>query len=187
MGILERLGLRAKGPQAAADAETETVRKIAAALDRLEPERARHLAAFAFLLGRVAIADMEISPEETREMERIVREKGGLPEGQAVMVVQMAKTQTILFGGIENFLVTREFKDIASRDEKLALLHCLFAVSAADRTISSAEETTIRKIASELLLDHADYVDVKSAYREHLATLKSDGRPPRRPPTEGGR
>ena len=172
MGILETLGLRAKAAASDPKTETETVRKIAAALDRLEPERARYLAAFAFLLGRVALADMGISAEETLAMERIVAEKGDLPEAQAVMVVQMAKTQSILFGGVENFLVTREFKDIASREHKIVLLHCLFAVSSADRTISSAEETTIRKIASELMLDHADYVEVKSAYRDHLATLR---------------
>lgn len=175
MGILESLGLRAKARASAADADTETVRRIAAALDRLEPERARYVAAFAFLLSRVAFADLEIAEDETRAMERIVRDKGGLPEEQAVIVVQMAKTQSVLFGGVENFLVTREFQAIASREQKLALLHCLFAVAAADRSISSAEETTIRKIASELLLDHADYVEVKSAYREHLATLKDPG------------
>lgn len=105
-------------------------------------------------------------------MERIVEEKGALPEAQAVMVVQMAKTQNILFGGVENYLVTREFERIATRDQKIALLHCLFAVSAADRSISSAEDTTIRKIAGELHLDHADFVAVKSAYVDRLATRK---------------
>jgi len=175
MGILETLGLRARATQQAAQGDTETVRKIAAALDRLEPDRARHVAAFAFLLSRVASADLHISDDETRAMERIVMDKGGLPEAQAVIVVQMAKTQSLLFGGVENFLVTREFRDMADRDQKLALLHCLFAVSAADRVISSAEETTIRKIASELLLDHADYVDVKGSYRDRLASLQEPG------------
>jgi len=177
MGLLETLGLKAKDSHAAPGADTETVRRIAAALDRLPPDRARYVAAFAFLLSRVAFADLTISEEETRAMERIVADASGLPEEQAVMVVQMAKTQNILFGGVENFLVTREFRDIATREQKLALLRCLFGVSAADRSISSAEETTIRKIASELLLDHADYVAAKAAYRHHLATLK-DPTPP---------
>ena len=63
--------------------ETETVRKITNALDQLEPERARYIAAFAYLLSRVANADMNISPEETAVMERIVVERGDLPEEQA--------------------------------------------------------------------------------------------------------
>lgn len=170
MGILDILGSRAKSPPTTSG-ETETVRKIASALDRLDPERARYLAAFAYLLTRVASADLKVSDEETRAMERIVVEKGGLPEEQAILIVQMAKTQSLLFGGVENFLVTREFRDISSVEQRISILHCLFAVSTADHVISSAEETAIRKIASELLLDHADYVAVKSAYRDRLATL----------------
>jgi uncharacterized tellurite resistance protein B-like protein len=173
MGILDTLGIRAKTPPSAAGGDTETVRKIASALDRLDPERARYLAAFAYLLTRVASADLKVSEDETRTMERIVMEKGSLPEEQAIMVVQMAKTQSLLFGGVENFLVTREFREIASVEQRIALLHCLFAVSAADHVISFAEEGTIGKIASELMLDHADYVAVKGAYRERLATLRS--------------
>ena len=90
------------------------------------------------------------------------------------MVVQMAKTQNLLFGGSENFLVTREFEKIATREQKIALLHCLYAVSAADRSISSAEDTTIRTIANELRLDHSDFIAVKSGYVDYLATRKPD-------------
>ena len=106
MSILELFGWRGdrktQAP-AASPADTETVRKIAAALDRLDPDKARYIAAFAYILSRVARADLQISDAELRTMEQLVQEKGGLPEEQAVMVVQMAKTQSILFGGVENF------------------------------------------------------------------------------------
>ena len=167
------------GSTEAGGAETETVRKIVDALDRLEPERARYIAAFAYMLSRVANADMDISQEETRRMERIVVEQGGLPEEQAIVVVQMAKTQNLLFGGTENFLVTREFDKIATREQKIALLHCLFAVSASDESIVSAEDTEIRKISSELKLSHREFIAVKSGYREHLEVLKKKPRSPR--------
>lgn len=181
MGILDFLGWagdRGTPGPSASRADTETVRKIATALDRLDPDLARYVAAFAYVLSRVARADLEITEAETREMERLVREKGNLPEEQAVMVVQIAKTQNLLFGGAENFLVTREFEKIATREQKLSMLHCLFAVSAADRSISSAEDTTIRKIASELRLDHADFVAVKAAYADRLATRAKPEEPP---------
>ena len=48
--------------------EHSPLREVVDALDRLEPERARHLARFAYLLGRVAHADRHISPEETGAM-----------------------------------------------------------------------------------------------------------------------
>ncbi len=176
MGILELLGLRgAPPPDSASSAETAAVRKIAASLDRLPPDQARYIAAFAYVLGRVAHADLEITDDESREMERIVRAKGGLSEDQAILVVQMAKTQALLFGGTENFLVTREFKDIADREQKLALLDCLFAVSSADGGVSTVESNVIRQIADELKLDHRDYVAVRSKYRDHLDVLRRDG------------
>lgn len=179
MRILEWLGLSASADESRGSAaDTETVRKIAAELDQLEPARARYIAAFAYLLSRVANANSQISPAETATMEQIVLRKSGLPEVQAVMIVQMAKTQNVLLGGTENFLVTREFSKIASRPQKLALLEALFAVSAADLSVSSIEETTIRKIASELGLEHTDYVTAKAEYRDLLATRQDPPPPP---------
>jgi uncharacterized tellurite resistance protein B-like protein len=179
MSFLKRfLGIDAGAGAPPAVPETETVRKIIEALDRLDPERARYIAAFAYILSRVASADLGISPEETASMERIVVEHGGIPEQQAIVVVQMAKTQNLLFGGTENYLVTREFGRIADHGQKLDLVDCLFAVSAADSSIVSAEDTVIRKVASEIGLSHEEFVGVKSRYREHLEALKRVEDPP---------
>ena len=156
-------------------AETETVRKIVHALDELDEERAKYVASFAYILGRVAHADLDISEDETRAMERIVVERGGLPEEQAVVAVQIAKTQNKLFGGTEDFLVTREFNSLASREQKLALLDCLYAVSAADQGISTVEDNEIGKIASELKLSRNDVVGIRSAYSDSLNVLKDKG------------
>ena len=69
MSLRDWLGL---SPEPAPSAETETVRKVVAALDQLPPEQARYVAAFGYILGRVANADLHISPEETAVMERVV-------------------------------------------------------------------------------------------------------------------
>ena len=153
-------------------AETRTVRKIVDALDRMDPDRARYIAAFSFILSRVAHADLEISNEESEAMVRLVMDRGSLPEGQALLVVQMAKTQSLLFGGTENFLVTREFNKIATREQRLGLLECLFAVSAADQSISTTEDREIRAIAGELKLEHKEFIAARLAYREYLSVLK---------------
>jgi uncharacterized tellurite resistance protein B-like protein len=158
-------------------AETETVRKIVKALDQLDPKQARYIAAFAYLLGRVAYADQNISAEETEAMERIVRERADMPEEQAILTVHMAKAQNLLFGATENFLVTREFAKIASREEKIELLHDLFAVCSADRTISVVEDNEIRKISRELLLEHSDFIAVRLTYRDQLAVLQDRPEP----------
>ena len=46
-------------------AEDAPLREVVEALDRLEPDRARYLARFAYLLGRVAYADRHVAAEET--------------------------------------------------------------------------------------------------------------------------
>jgi uncharacterized tellurite resistance protein B-like protein len=105
-------------------------------------------------------------------MEQLVGQRAGLPEEQAILVVQMAKSQNLLFGGTENYLVTKELNRLASREEKLALLDCLFAVSAADESITTSEDSVIRQIADELLLEHRDYIDVRRRFRDRLAVLR---------------
>lgn len=172
MSILKFFGVRVDPSRAAVSPETETVRKIVQKLDQLPEPQARYIAAFAYLLSRAARTDLHISPEETALMERIVAQEGGLPEELAPVVVQMAKTQNQLFGATEDYLVTREFERLATHDQKLALLECLFAVTAVDETITSEEDNAVKQIASELKLRHADYIAVRSRYREHLAVLK---------------
>src|SRR3974377_492152 len=68
-----------------------------------EPQRARYLAAFAYVLGRVANADLDISDAETARMVDLVQRVGKLPEEQAILAVAIAKSQNKLFGGTENF------------------------------------------------------------------------------------
>lgn len=175
MSLLKFLGLGSQENSPAASGSSSDVgslRKIARELEEIEPNRARFIAAFAYLLGRVAHADSKISQEETLEMERIVQEKTKLPEEQAVLVVEIAKRQNHLFGHVENFLVTRELVDLVSREEKLQLLHCLFAVCSTDESVSTLEDREIRQIASELRLDHRDFISVRSSYRDYLDVLK---------------
>ena len=138
------------------------------ALDHMEPDRARFIAAFAYLLGRVAHADQHVSAEETRTMEQLVREEGQLSEDQAMVVTQLAKTSNLLFGGTANFLVAREFAGMASYDQKLALMRCLFAVSVTDASISLAEEGEIHKIAKELSINPPDLIALRVTHRRHL-------------------
>jgi uncharacterized tellurite resistance protein B-like protein len=177
VSIFDWLGARERDPVGATEAETRTVREIVDRLEHLEPERARYVAAFAYVLSRVARADLEITPQETRAMERIVASQGGLPEAEAVIVVQMAKTQNLLFGGTENYLVTRELGRIATLEQKLGLLDCLFAVSCADESITSVEDGVIRQVAAELRLPHRDYIAVRARYRDRLAVMQ-DPEPP---------
>jgi len=173
MSLMSLLGLTDDAsPAAAADADTDTMRRIAAELDHMEEDRARYLAAFAYILGRVAHADSRFSDIETEKMQEILHGLGHLTEAQAVLVVEIAKSQVRLFGSTENFLVVRRFKDIATPEQRVELLDCIFAVSAADDSITVLEEGQAGQIAKELGLSHDDFVAARVTYQKHLETLK---------------
>jgi len=140
----------------------------------MEPERARHLARFAYLLGRVAVADREVTPEETSAMEELLREHGGLSADQATIVVGLARTSNLLFGGTADFQVAQEFAEHAAYEDKLALTRCLFAVAATDRSISLAEESEIHRIVNQLKVLPQDLMALRVAHRAFLPGLSPD-------------
>jgi uncharacterized tellurite resistance protein B-like protein len=151
--------------------EHAPLRELVTALDRLEPERARHIARFAYLLGRIAHADRHVSAEETATMERLVEERGGLSRDQAMLVVSLARSSNLLFGATADYEVAREFAERASYDEKLALARCLFATAATDEAISMVEETEIHRILTQLRIQPADLTRLRVEHRQFLPGL----------------
>ena len=68
-------------------------------------------------------------------------------------------------------IVAREFAALATSGERLALLRCLFAVSAADESVAVREDNEIRQISRELRIEHADFIAARAEVRQHLAVL----------------
>lgn len=166
MSIRAWLGLtKANAPEHA------PLRELVTALDRLEPDRARHIARFAYLLGRVAHADRHVSPEETATMEQLVRDLGGLSSDLAMLVVSLAKSSNLLFGATADYEVAQEFAEGATYEEKLALARCLFATAATDDAISMAEETEIHRILTQLKIQPADLTALRIEHRRFLPGL----------------
>jgi uncharacterized tellurite resistance protein B-like protein len=148
--------------------ERAPLRELVDALDRLEPDRARYLARFAYLLGRVAHADRHVSADETRAMEQLVMKEGALTADQAMLVVTLAKSSNVLFGGTADFQVAQEFAEAATYAEKLALARCLFAVASTDQSISMAEETEIHRIMNQLKIEPPDLIALRVEHRPFL-------------------
>ena len=172
MSILRFLGLDKASPRATERGDTATVRRIAAQLERLDPEEARYLAGFAYVLARIANADLDIDASEVAEMERIVTTVAHLSESEAALVVQIARSQTQLLGGTENYVVTREFRKVSTAEQRAELLQCIYAVAAADGTISGAESAEILSIADELGFTRAEANSLRSAYRDKLSEFQ---------------
>ena len=173
MSLRRWLGLSEDG----ADPALGGLEEVERALTDLDPVRARFIACFAYILGRVARADHQITTDESAEMERLVAERAALPAAQAALVVKIASAHGLRHGGTEDFLVTREFARIADRGQRLALIECLFELSSSDRSIVTLEDNEVRRIASELKLEHADFIAARAAYLQHLRVLGRGGEP----------
>ncbi len=174
MALLKKLlGLGGEEKRGSDDGDTETVRRISAELDRLPTETAKYLAAFAYVLARVAHADLDIDDTETLEMERIATSLTELSSAEAALVVQIAKTQARLLGETENYVVTREFRKIATREQRGQLLQCMFAVAAADGTISGVESAELASIGEELGFTRAEVNSLRGAYRDKLSEFQT--------------
>ena len=163
MSILKWLGLSSD-----AEPEHNQLGEIEAALEAQGPERARYLACFAYILTRAAKADHHVSDAEASLMEAIVAERAGVDGEQAALIVRIAR-EAGHSRGTDDYLIAREFERTASREEKLRLLDCLFAIAAADASIKTVEDNEVRRVASELKLEHADYIEVR---RRHLGNLQ---------------
>jgi len=160
-----------------ADTRQDALRHLLEALERLEPERAQYLARFAYLLGRAAHADQHVSPQETATMERLVASEGGIPQDQAMLVVGLAKTSALLFGGTDDFIVARDFAAAATYEQKRALVRCLFAVASAEGNISMEEEREIQRTAGALRVEASDVLALRLEFRQHLPGLSGRDRP----------
>ncbi|MFI5076649.1 MAG: TerB family tellurite resistance protein [Vicinamibacteria bacterium] len=170
--ILRKLGL---------DVDVDEGKPVVQALDALEvalslvpPDQARRVAAFAYLLSRGAPAGPHgTHPQRAGVVSRQVDRAHLAPE-QAAIVIGLATSKIVHVRGTEDYLVSREVAARATIEEKRALIDGLYAVCAADGLISTIEDNDVRRVASEIDLEHHDVVDIRARYRQSLGVLKGE-------------
>ncbi len=152
---------------------TESIRRIAGEIDALPIEQRRWIAGFAYVMARAAHADLEISEAELKYMEHAVVAVGHLSEAQALLVVEMARNMAELYGATDDFLVTRRFTEISTREQREDLLRTAFAVGAADDNISAAESAELNEIGKELGFRAEEVDAIRDEFRDQLAVVQS--------------
>jgi hypothetical protein len=152
-------------------AETETVRKIAGELQAFPLEQRKYIAGFAYVLGRAAHGDLQISDDEAGLIERTVVEVGGLTEPQAVLVVEIARHQGELYGATEDYLVTREFAREATAEQRERLLRAAFAVAGVD-SIDAMESAELNEIGKELGFTVGEVDSIRLEFRDKLSAVQ---------------
>jgi uncharacterized tellurite resistance protein B-like protein len=153
--------------------DTESVHLIAAQLSALPPARARFLAAFAYLLGRAAAANLAVSDAEVSEMTRVIGDVGGLDAETARLVTVLASAQADAYGATEDYLVTRQFKAISTMEERERLLRCCFLVMAADDEVDETESWLANRLAEELDIERPDLNRIRDEFHEQLSGVRA--------------
>jgi len=152
--------------------ETETVRRIVARLEAMPADQARLIASAAYTLARAANADMDISDDEIAAIEAELQANEGLDEPTAVLVAEMAKLQAKTVGSTEDYVVTREFRNLATEAQRISVLRACFAIAAVNETISAEESSVLNEIGRELDLDPATVNAVRADYHEKLSSVQ---------------
>ena len=168
--LLRFLGLRTTTGEASP--VDGTFARIAAELDGLPPERARFFAGFAYVLARVAGADLRIEEREVTTIEALLVRFAGVTPAEAALATRIARSEVEQLGGTHDFLVTRELGRLCTPEERLQLIECLLAVAAADELVTTAESHDVLRIAAELGVPRSDALAIRARFRDQLAELR---------------
>jgi uncharacterized tellurite resistance protein B-like protein len=171
LSLFRFLGLSA---DTAADArELESLREIGTRLTALSPEDARFVAAFAYLLARVAAADLKTDGSERATIVRRLEAVIALEPERAEILADAALAACQSHSASDDHLVARAYREMSTDDEREQLVRCLYAVAAADESITTVEDNEIFEIATEIGLGRTAVIALRSEFREHLAVLKA--------------
>ena len=167
--LLRVLGLQ---EDATFSPEHTFLRRMRRQLEKLGPDRAEFLAAFAGQLARVAMVDSVLSETEEKQIARLLETRTELSGGECKLVVVLMHHEAETLKGKQNHLLNRAFNRHASSQDKEQLIDSAYAVAAADEQISDDEDQEVRRIAAAILMPHKALMDIRSRYREYLEILK---------------
>jgi uncharacterized tellurite resistance protein B-like protein len=150
MSIVRRLMRIAGGGADEVRPASASVKRIAKEFEQFDDDTARYLAAFAYVLARVAASDHDVDDTEVAVIELALVEIAEIDPGHARLVAEAAHIEAEEEGGTQDYIATRDFRQQASREQRALLLKCLLHVAAADGEITREESHEILNIAGEL-------------------------------------
>lgn len=121
------------------DAVGDDTSRLLNVLSRHNPDAGSYLATIAMALTRVATADQVVTPEESEVIRGILREVSQLSPGEIELVMELSRVQ-VGAGPVDDQRV-QSFRD------------ALYAVAAADGSVSAEEEQEILAILRETGLE----------------------------------
>jgi uncharacterized tellurite resistance protein B-like protein len=124
----------------------------------------RRLCLLGGLMGMVAQADGEIEQPEMDEIRKQLQFRGLFDSEQLDVLMSVIAEESAR--GLDRSRLISEYAHNATFDQRVELLDLLFAVAAANGSLTHAELEELRGISAALNLSHRQYIDAKVRARE---------------------
>ena len=131
--------------------------------EQVTPEMYR-LCLLGGLMGIVAQADGEIDPRELEEIRRQLQARGQFETESPEILVSIIEEESVR--GLDRARLIGEYTRNIGFEERVEVLDLLFAVAAANGSLTYAELEELRGISSGLGLSHRQYIDAKLRSRK---------------------
>jgi len=116
------------------------------------------------LMGIVAQADGEIEEREAGEIQRQLQIHGKFDADQLGVLMTIIMEESAR--GLDRSRLVSEYTANTTFDQRVELLDLLFAVAAANGSLTHAELEELRGISAALHLSHRQYIDAKVKVRQ---------------------
>ena len=126
--------------------------------DQITPEMYR-LCLLGGLMGIVAGADGELDRRELEEIRRQLQFRGNFDPEALELLLSIIEEESVR--GLDRARLITEYSKNLGFEDRIGLLDLLFAVSAANGSLTHAELEELRGISSALNLSHRQYIDSK--------------------------
>jgi uncharacterized tellurite resistance protein B-like protein len=124
----------------------------------------RRLCLLGGLMGLVAQADGEIEQPEMDEIRKQLQFHGTFDSDQLDVLTSIIAEESAR--GLDRARLIAEYAGNATFDQRVELLDLLFAVAAANGSLTYAELEELRAISAALNLSHRQYIDAKIRARQ---------------------
>ena len=128
---------------------------------RQEPSPANIGLAAAALLIELIYTDDQVLKQETDKLFDILQEEFGIEPEDIDELVTLAEQEVKEANDLYQF--TRLINDNYSYEQKCTLIKALWQIAYADDELDKYEESTIRKIADLIHVNHSDFIKAKLA------------------------
>jgi uncharacterized tellurite resistance protein B-like protein len=171
LSLLRFLGLDASERRRAS--EPASLVEIGAQLESLPPDEARFVAAFSYLLARIAGSDLSTDAAERKVMAERLQQFAQVDADRAALLTEAAISASDAYSPSDDHLVARAYAEMSGEEERIRLLRCLYAVAAADETITTVEDNEIFDVAAAIGIRRPDVVAVRAEFKQWLAALRA--------------